>query len=269
MRFNYFKSPISKKFDPRKVLEGFETLERAKEDRAKLIQMLAGVDTTVAKRLAKRLSGCRSGEHRCRSASCSVCGRRFRAWWTDLGCSLMAQEDKPWYRVSLVPPHEKYTEGNLHKFKPAAAKDRLRKQLERSEVSKAKVFGGIDFAFQVTEGQKGFWRPHYYFFIRTSKKKATSVFGGLYEADKHTRRPAIIKRVGSESEDLVAVVSYSLKMIFQKKVPGLDNQGNSKPVGRPLEDKHLLELAPLLHRWGFGARIIRRNLQDTEKMKFR
>lgn len=265
MRFNFFEAPISKEFDPKEKLPGFETFESAKADRTKLIDLLVEFGGPKAIKLAERLGRCHSKRSRCRSACCPVCARRFRRWWTSTASELMDASGEDWFVISLVPTDEKYGVGKLHKFKPQRSKDRLRRQLDRSGIGDIVVIGGIDFALQFLEGGKPVWRPHYYLLASGhSKKRIRRKLKHLYSADDHTRKPLVVKAVGKKRSDLLKVTSYTFKMTFEQKAPGFDWSGEMRTIGTPLEDIYYPELARCLHRWGFGQRIVRRNFRDNE-----
>jgi hypothetical protein len=267
LRFNFFDaSRPGADFDPRYKLPKFETFSVAKVRRQKLCEVLATGDSAACN-LAGVLSGCRKG-HRCRSAACPVCARMFRVIW----CGHLAQAVHAsccdWYAVNLVPPDLRFLRGQLHSFHPNVFKDRLRKQFERGKlgISRTAIVGGIDVALQIFEDprRQPEWRPHAYFLVRgMAEGVIKAALREHYPADDDTRRPLRITQLDQTPLDAIKVATYSLKATFSARSPTTDSLGNDDTQKEFIPDDSWIELAPLLHRWGFDGRLIRRGSLST------
>jgi hypothetical protein len=259
MNFDFFSAtnPISE-FDPGRSLPGFETASLAHDRRDDLINVLI-VGDAEAKKLAVLLGGCEKG-HRCRSAACFVCLRQWRRWFAGTVAGLIAEDDFSWRVVSLVPPDLVFPVGKLHQFEPNKLKDRLRKQLERSDISDATVIGGIDFVVQhFADGRDPVWHPHAYLLVRRRGKKAIRhALEDTYPSTPDTPRPLRVAKI--DKPEVLKPTTYAFKSKFKQRIPCEDANGNKDTEEKDLASEHWLELAPLMHKWGIDGRLIRRNL---------
>jgi hypothetical protein len=66
-----------------------------------------------------------------------------------------------------------------------------------------------------------------------------------------------------DKKTILRVTSYAFKCKFniRSQICGVDR--NRDTDKRPLEPAHLLEIAPLLHQWGFGGRYLLRGFCRT------
>ncbi len=65
--------------DPRKLVGGFETVDKAKAERDLRVRHLRMAGAIEHGRLADKLEAC-APKARCRSAACPICCRRLRMW---------------------------------------------------------------------------------------------------------------------------------------------------------------------------------------------
>ena len=201
MRFDFINAPVVKKFDPRRHFPDFETLAQAKKRRRKYIALLLADPDPRAQKLGKRLGRCHLKLRPCMSPACPVCARRFRAWWASKIYSLMADSGDQWTVLSIVPIAQRFSVGKLSKFRLRAAKDRLRKQLERSSIKGVEVVGAIDVCLQELEDGRFVWSLHFYLATHAPRKRARNALRRYYDCDRDTRKPVVAKRVGSTALD--------------------------------------------------------------------
>jgi hypothetical protein len=262
LRFDFFKaSGAGPKFNPRKTLDGFETFSVAIDRRQALCEILA-TGEGAAYRLAQVMVACRKGR-RCRSAACPVCSRKFRIVWCSHLAEAVHTSYRDWASVSLVPPDLRFLRGQLHTFHPSQFKERLRKQLERGKfgISRARIIGGIDIALQLFDDpcRQPEWRPHAYLLIEsTAAGVIKNTLRRHYPKCVDTPRPLRITRIKHTPLDAVRVATYSFKNTFSGRSPTADSLGNDDTTKDGISDDCWIELAPLLHDWGFDGRLIRR-----------
>ena len=261
MHFNFFNTPKPPlEFQPPHSLLGFETLEKAESDRRALVSLLRG-GNAAQQRLAAIISPCQRGA-RCHSAACPVCGRQFRMRFAGHLAELIANDDADWWAVTLVPPDRTYPLGGLRQFSPSQFKDRIRKQLERSVLADAAVVFGIDFAVQIFSqpNKAPIWRPHVYKLMRGhSTESIHAALDHYYPRGPRTPRPILSRKI--DKKTILAVTSYAFKCQFN--IRSHIGGGNHDTHKRPLEPAHLLEIAPLLHQWGFSGRYLLRGFCRT------
>ena len=267
MRFDFLDTPTPPpEFHPAHSLGGFETLEKAESDRRALVSLLRG-GTAAQQQLAEIISPCQP-DARCGSAACRVCGRRFRIKFAGHLAELIATDEDDWFAVSLVPGDCDcmYPLGRLCQFNPNHFKDRVRKQIERSELAEAALVLGIDFAVQIFSkpNKAPLWRPHVYMLIRGHSTKAIrAALDPYHPPGPRTPRPIHSRMI--DKKTILQVTSYAFKCKFniRSQICGVDR--NRDTHKRPLEPIHLLEIAPLLHQWGFGGRYLLRGFCRTSE----
>jgi hypothetical protein len=263
MRFNFLHTPKPPlEFQPAQSLGGFETLEKVEGNRRTLVSLLRG-GTPAQQQLAKIISPCQRGAW-CGSAACRVCGRRFRIYFAGHLAEFIATDYADWCAVSLVPADQTYPLGRLHQFNPNRFKDRVRRQLERSELKDAAVVLGVDFAVQIFSqpNRAPLWRPHGYMLIRDSSTNVIRAeLDKYYPPAQHTPRPIYSRKI--DKKTVLRVTSYAYKCEFKIRTQIVGADGNDDTRGDPLEPRHLLEIAPLLHKWGFGGRYLLRGFCRT------
>ena len=261
MRFDFFRTPRPEpEFHPAHSLVGFESPEKVEGDRRRLESLLRE-GNAAQQRLAEIIAPCRQGA-RCGSAACRVCGRRFRIHFGGHLAELIANDYADWWAVSLVPADCIYPLGRLHEFDPNHFKDRIRKQLERSELADAAMVLGLDFAVQIfsQSNQAPLWRPHGYTLIRGHSTEAIhAALDPYHPPGPRTPRPIRSRMINKKT--ILQVTSYAFKCGFniRSQIGGVDRDTQK----RPLDPIHLLETAPLLHRWGFSGRYLLRGLRRT------
>jgi hypothetical protein len=127
----------------------------------------------------------------------------------------------------------------LHQFDSREFKDQIRRHIEASELADAPAVGSIGFAVQVIR-HRFFWRPYLELVIRGSKNPVSDVFSRHYEPRQSTPRPVYVR-------------------ILDKAALLFNAVSNTDPAQAGLKDDQWREILPLLHRWGFGGRLICRN----------
>jgi hypothetical protein len=84
----YFRVPIpDRNRDPAVLLEGFETYAQVRDRSAKLVADLWRGNQEERQK-AYRLHLCQRN-HRCGSAACPICTRRFRRWFVSRALSVL------------------------------------------------------------------------------------------------------------------------------------------------------------------------------------
>ncbi|WP_024576206.1 MULTISPECIES: hypothetical protein [unclassified Afipia] len=163
-----------------------------------------------------------------------------------------------WCAASIVPAELALPRGELDRFEVTRAKERLRKQLERSPIKRAAIIGGFDYALQTFDGRAPKWRPHMYLLIEASQGRIEVALKRHYPNDPDTRKAVIIKPLTWGIQSSMKTATYTFKAEFYKRAPGTDVRGNSDPEQMSLSPAERTELALLLHKQGFLGRTIRR-----------
>lgn len=261
MLFDYIHAHIPEEFDPEILVRGFETVEKARERRKHRIDVLRrfGRDDED---LIGLLVGCK--EHRCESAACPVCLRHFRKWWCSRVTEFMScREEIVWYSINIVDHRQTYPLGELEKFDPQKMKERLRKQLERSDLSNALVCGGIDVNLTHYEGRAPKWCPHLHLLTSSgAKERIRSALQRHYPNTDDTLRALQIELVKQTIEDRARVCTYSFKATFDERAPAHRGEAYYRKTYPPVPDEYMPELCRALNAWGFGKRLIRRGYSD-------
>jgi hypothetical protein len=253
MKFNFYSADINQDFDPEKIFPKFETSDQARSARSRIVKALREHHSD---KLANKLEGC--SMRRCRSAACPICLRMFRAWWSSELASYIAQDTDDWHTVSIVPPDLTFPMGELSYFKWSRAKDRLRKQIERSPATLSYAMGGIDYAVQNFPGRSPKWRPHFYFLTQGGGEgRIKTAFSRHYKADNDTKVPVRITPLKVRKQDLIATATYTFKAVFSDRQLAIDTRGNADTKSSSLDSRQEAELAVFLHRQGFLGRLIR------------
>jgi hypothetical protein len=127
----------------------------------------------------------------------------------------------------------------LHQFDPGGFKDQVRGQIEASELADAPAVGSIGFAMQAIK-HRFFWRPYLELVVRGSKNPIQDVFARHYEPRQSTPRPVYVR-------------------ILDKAALLINGVSNTDTAQAGLKDDQWREIAPPLHQWDFGGRLICRN----------
>jgi hypothetical protein len=267
MKIDFFKETVARRYDPRNM-PGFETFEEARDHQKLLVEILR-VCGTKGRALADVLENCRK-DNRCRSAACPICLRRFRRFWCSRVAEYLDDDLTRWSAASIVPVDLAFPVGELDRFNFVYAKDRLRKQLERSEIRQAIVIGGFDYALQTFKDRAPKWRAHLYFPISASKSRVRHALKRYYLPDADTKKPVIVKLLKDDAFTPLKVATYSFKANFYKREPASDPLGNADTSHSELDPNHQAELALFLHKQGFLGRTIRRGHSlDFHKLRTR
>ena len=267
MTTDFFKQTVARRYDPRD-LQGFETSAGAVDQKHQLIDVLFATGYKDSELFAL-LSKCRKG-NRCRSAACPTCLRRFRIIWCSWVAQYIDEDLTRWTVASIVPADLAYPLGELDRFDSAHAKDRLRKQLARSEIRRAQAVGGFDYAVQEFEDRAPKWRPHIYLLISACRPYVKQALKRHYPQDADTRVPLVVKPLEENASTAIKVATYSFKSDFYKREPDFDSLGNADTSHSELGPDHQAELALYLHSQGFFGRTIRRgNSQEFHKLRTR
>lgn len=256
MKFDFYSAEIDDNFDPETKLQKFESVEQARDARRQLAQHLSNLDS--GRKLGRRISACGLG--RCRSAACPRCLRDFRRWWGSQIASYMSRDPEGWYTVTITPADLFFNIGELNRFRWDLVKDRLRKQVARSDINRALILGGFDYAIQnFTDGRASKWRPHIYLLLtRTGKEERIArALREHYLGDEDTKKTVVVHEQKTEDRDLIRTATYSFKSYFYDREPTIDRRGNADTKKSPLSASQKAELAVLLDRQGFLGRMIR------------
>lgn len=258
MKFDFYSAEIDDNFDPERRLRKFESVEQARDARRQLAQHLSNLGDS-GRKLARRISACGLGGP-CRSAACPRCLRYFRRWWGSEIAAYMSRDPEDWFTVSITPADEFSNMGELSRFRWNHVKDRLRKQIARSDIQRALILGGFDYAVQdFADGRPSKWRPHMYLLLtRTGREERIArALREYYPSDEDTPRTVVVREQKSDDRDLIRTATYSFKSYFYGREPTIDKRGNSDTKKSPLSASQKAELALLLDRQGFLGRMIR------------
>jgi hypothetical protein len=258
MKFDFREASLNiSSSDRSDVVLKIESAAQARNARQRLATALTE-NGVAGRNLARRIGACNLARP-CRSAACPVCLRHFRVWW---GSEIVAYMDNtigPWFTVNVVPSDQSFPVGELNRFRWDHLKDRLRKQIARSQIHRAIILGGFDYSLQgFKDGRSPKWRPHMYFLTQTGgKKRIQNALLKHYPKDEDTQRPVRVMVQGTTSKDRIATATYSFKSFFYERRPKTDQRGNDDTEKLVLAPLHQAELALLLDRQGFLGRIIR------------
>jgi hypothetical protein len=213
--------------------------------------------------LVRKLSACRKAR-RCGSGACPVCLRLYRRRLLQEAEHLF-QTHADWTRVSIIPADLDIPGGSLSGIRLDMQVKRLRKRLERSApcLSKAIVFGGIDFSFNIEENDEtqGYWQGHLYLLIA---KKNTRVLREAVKAaflpEETAPRPYRFRAV----DNAPAAVTYAFKSMFNRRSRYfVDGEPRTRTL--PLKPHQLRELLGHLDDFPIGARLFLRGVRRNGK----
>lgn len=262
MKFDFISADIAESLDPERLMKDFETSKKARFSRDELIDNLraAGLTGHALRRILEKCSL----ERPCRSAACPVCMRQFRRWWCSWVADWIVNEDYSFNTVSIVSPRHAYPKGELYKFDGKAAKDALRKQLDRGNLKRKTIIGGFDYLLQTFKHGQPKWRPHFYLIMQGKNRPAIKrALDESYSADVDTRKPLVINELKRSDLDAVTVATYSYKSLIQKSAPTKDKRGNKDTFKYKLDPDERAELAVFLHEQGYLGRIYRQGCNGT------
>lgn len=248
-----------KKWDIQRIDGRFETAERAKKDRLRLVHRFRTADK-AGRRLGKRLKQCKAKE-RCGSAACRSCGRRVRRWFVGEAMRLLEQIerersellDHPILTVTLINRKHQRAPGQLHTLDIVKMIKLLQTQMARGGLREVVVFGGVDFSFNVdATGMKEwepYWAPHFHLIvIGTTKKALKAALDRHFDADVTVTYPIRIKPLEAEVKGRCEFLSYCLKTLLKRKVYRWTEKG-IRPSNEALSRSESMELALLLERF--------------------
>lgn len=273
MAVNPFKRKIIDDFDPEKYLEKFESFKTAAARRAKATELLKTLNqyrndelserTVRAFALAEKLTACFIGR-RCTSGACAVCIRRWRRTYSSTLCQYIdSDKDIPWTFLTIVPPDERFSVGDLHHFDPRKLNERLRKQFERN-FSEAVVVGGWDFSlqFDYLSDPRPFWRPHWHLVTNAPRFLVRDMLAEYYCANEFTRRPVKALPLKRDRSDLLKVSTYTAKALIDKSNRGMKRTWVNYFKKHDLTSHQAIDIYCLLDRLNFAGRLFRRNAPE-------
>ena len=232
---------IKREFDlQRRNLEQFETFDKAKEARDKLIRRLRKGGHEHQK-LAKKLSRCKKGR-RCWSGACPVCMRRFRRWFASQALSIIKEQDAP-LLVTFVPSKVDLKRGQLLTLDVRKMIENLRKRLAHTDVANVIVLGAVDISFNVSDNNHddGYWQPHFHVVATgVSKHTLKTVLDPIYNREDNTPRPLKIKHV---RENLPRTILYTFKPGFSRRSRFKKLEGGPGTKTLPLKPPEVREAA--------------------------
>jgi hypothetical protein len=255
MKFDFHKAVLCSIEDD--VVLKIEATEQAIEARRKIVTALKDYGP-AGQTLARSIGKCMMLRP-CRSAACPVCLRHFRIWWGSEIAAYMEKDGGPWYTVNIVPSDQSFPLGELKRFDWNQLKDRLRKQIARSQIERAIIIGGFDYSLQEFEdGRSSKWRPHMYFLTQTGGKGLIDgAFRKHYPRDDDTPKPIKVTEHKMTPKDRIATATYTFKSFFYARKPKKDQRGNADTETQVLAPSQQAELALLLDKQGFLGRMLR------------
>lgn len=239
-------SPCWENFDPRELLDGFETREQVEKRKVDLIRVLNAGDKR-ARAIAQVLAACSTGA-RCGLAICPYCMRRFRAGFLiPKICARVAewQEGTGLHGVAIsaVPAELKLDSGELLNLDLAKMLDGFRQQLRRAGYGDGIAVVGVDLSFN--EHSEGLWtphwQPHFYVIVLTanSSKQVKADLEKYFASDESVRVPVKVNRL----KHPMRAVSYLWKPFFQRRISYVAPNGRQAARKLPLRPKQLREVA--------------------------
>lgn len=246
--------------DPAKLLPGFETPGEAKKAKQHLIKVLNRQPNLYCHYTANEIEKC--GERRaglrgyCDSASCPVCLREFRRWFTNSFATLAGhfKTKRGNYGVvvtvivsGLIAPV-----GGLELLDVLAIKRRLSRGFANLRPERS-IIGGIDVSFNEEAGSSkpGHFQVHAAFAVlgHGASKKARRRIHRTVTACFRLEPSAHVRVKVRRLRDLVRQGSYLLKATFSKRLSFIGSDGRRNTKKFPLKPKQLAEIAMWLWKY--------------------
>lgn len=192
------------------LFEGEEMLSHAKAENERRIAVLKSVKSSRAKRLARKLRRCRSGD-RCGSPACSVCNwfnrrKHIHRFWK------LTKSHGLKYMVTIFTPVHALKANGLRQFSVHKFRDRLRSQFKRTGSNQAIVFGGFELVYKPDLRK---FVPHWHLVVGGATKEELDALRRNYLPKS---RAIKIERI--EPGDELKVLSYTHKNTTSYKKKG-------------------------------------------------
>ena len=214
--------------DVRKLIDGFETVDKAKAERDLRVRHLRMAGAIEHGRLADKLEAC-APEARCRSAACPICCRRLRMWFIGAVLEILGEIPDP-IVATLIPGGQAVPTGDLRDFSPKRFGDMLRQQLRRAGAGNQIIVGGIDGEYDETAPAVAAALPP------DRARRPGPTFDELrdrfYPKSDRVYRPVLTQPVNDPARQ----VSYCVKSYWPQKVRYLDDAGKERTSPRRLDN---------------------------------
>jgi hypothetical protein len=244
--------PSKKKF----CLESFKTARKWRKKNRK--QLASG--TASQRRVQRQLKKCRRGA-RCQCEACRVCLREFRLHWVG-EVTKIALQRPCWVRCSIIPAGLLVPFGQLHTFNLQAAVKRIRKQLERSDISDRIVFGALDLSLNLNNNKIGGWQVHLYLLVEGNNDKTLrQTVKAVFPPEPTAAKPYDFREV----DDPLKVLTYAYKSVFKRRSAYIDADGNAQTRALPLKGPDQRELLQFLAQHKVGSRAVLRGVRRNGK----
>ena len=141
-----------------------------------------------------------------------------------------------WSVICIVPPGLGFRMNQLHQFDPRGFKDQVRGHIEATELPGAPAAGSIGFACKAASGALSggpTWSLSY-------AAPLQDVFARHCPPRQSTPRPVYVR-------------------VLDKAALLINGVSNTDTAKAELEGDQWYEIAPLLHEWDFGGRLICQN----------
>lgn len=225
------------RYDPVKLLPGFESVADVQRRSDILIRPLRRSNAANARDLAERLAKCgrlaKGQREWCLSTSCPPCMRQMRRWYTNEivtiaeTCRFVGEP----YGVVVTVVANGLTAplGLLQGIELSKVQRRFWKAMKRLKIDGYPIVGGIDISHNLVSGSKqpGFYQVHLSFALlgypdsKANCEALKELVQDAFRLEPTAHRAVVVNPV----RDPVRQLSYLLKGTFQRRVSYIDDRG--------------------------------------------
>lgn len=275
------------KHDPAVQLPGFESAAKAEKTNQHSIKVLYCQPNLYCHYTANEIKRC--GERQdgvrvyCGSASCAVCMRQFRRWYTNEFASLAepfrTKKGRYGVVVTLIASGLVAPINELHQIDLLAIKRRVVRGFSRLGLDRP-IIGGVDVSFNEEAGSRkpGHYQVHIAFGVlgHRSSKKARKRLQQTVSKCFRLEPSAFVRVKVRPLTNPVRQGSYLLKARFSKRLSFIAANGRRNTKKFPLKPKQLAEITMWFRQWQpldrvllHGVRVVRDHLVIATKKKAR
>lgn len=208
----------------RKVMAGFETIDKTLAENAIRVQVLRKVGGLCGNRhylqLAEKLENCNPVEP-CGSMACSLCQRTRRLKFMQKWLPYIKKHQDEYVAVTVVSYVDMLPNKKLFGWKYDALKERVRKAISRIGFS-GPVTGGfeMDYHNYTHDPDVSHWMPHFHLLVPNEPEKIEQLRQymlrdkNLHARDGRKNRPLKVVRV----DDPVQALSYCISGMWMEHV---------------------------------------------------
>jgi hypothetical protein len=141
--------------------------------------------------------------------------------------------------VTLIPPDCRVAQGELEGFRPQRLSERVKRQLQRANLGKVTIVGGVDISWEEDGSgeEEGVWQPHLHMIVAGCKAdEIRRALARYWPPTAEVGRPLKVQKV----RNAVRQFSYCHKPFWQRRVCWTDEQREkhrSRPLGLKAEQQ--------------------------------